>query len=237
MQFEDDMIEGKPARTIYKRGLQKKVNRQACRKAKGIIDTECNGESIIVVAAEVDPRVRRIVPQPVTFDLNTGEAYATKAALTQAHHGTRYKPWIYTPDFLFEMVSGRNVFVEGKHSLWLRKNPRFDLVKEAMAELGHRLTVVTEEMFTPAHHRNLRILRTISARQLQPERRAWLEGHLPEELSFRQAQWLFNMTHSEVYAALFDGLLATDLSLAPFADRTRLVRVSGDVSHLEVLSL
>ncbi|MEO3476197.1 hypothetical protein AAFO90_00820 [Phaeobacter sp. CAU 1743] len=80
MQLENNIADD-PARTIYKRGLQKKVNRQACRKAMGIIDTESLGESIIVVAAEVDPRVRRIFPQPTTFDLHTGEAYPTKTAL------------------------------------------------------------------------------------------------------------------------------------------------------------
>ncbi len=40
MLFEHNIIDGEPARTIYKRGLQKKVNRQACRKAIGIVDTE-----------------------------------------------------------------------------------------------------------------------------------------------------------------------------------------------------
>ena len=237
MQLENNIIGIEPARTIYKRGLQKKVNRQACRKVEGIIDTESLGESIILVAAEVDPRVRRIVPQPVTFDLNTGDAYQTKAALTEAHHGTRYKPWVYTPDFLFEMVNGRNVFVEGKHSLWLRDNPKFSLVSGAMQELGHRLAVVTEMAFTPAHHRNLRILRALPDRDLVPARRAWIEAQLPSDLPFGRAQWAFGMTRSEVYAALLGGLLATDLSLAPFADRTRLVRVDGDLTHLEVLPL
>lgn len=236
MQFED-IIENDPARTIYKRGLQKKENRQASRKATGIVVTESLGESIIVVAAEVDPRVRRIFPQPMTFDLHTGEAYPTKTALTEAVHGTRYKPWVYTPDFLFELVNGQTVFVEGKHSRWLRGNPEFSRVAAAMEQLGHRLTLVTETMFTRAHHRNLRILRALPDRRLEPTKRELIETQFSRSVSFGQAQWSFGLTRGEVYAALFDGLLATDLSVAPFSDRTKLVRVHGNVSHLEVLPL
>jgi hypothetical protein len=236
MQLENNIADD-PARTIYKRGLQKKVNRQACRKAMGIIDTESLGESIIVVAAEVDPRVRRIFPQPTTFDLHTGEAYPTKTALTEAVHGTRYKPWVYTPDFLFELVNGQTVFVEGKHSRWLRSNPEFSRLAAAMEQLGHRLTLITEKMFTRADHRNLRILRALPNRSLEPAIRELIETQFPRSVSFEEAQRSFRLTRAEVYAALFQGVLATDLSLAPFSDRTKLLRVDGDVSHLEVLPL
>ncbi|WP_305969675.1 MULTISPECIES: hypothetical protein [unclassified Mameliella] len=236
MQLENNIADN-PARTIYKRGLQKKVNRQACRKAMGIIDTESLGESIIVVAAEVDPRVRRVFPQPTTFDLHTGEAYPTKTALTEAVHGTRYKPWVYTPDFLFELVNGQTVFVEGKHSRWLRSNPEFSRLVAAMEQLGHRLTLVTEKMFTRADHRNLRILRALPNRSLEPAIRELIETQFPRSVSFGEAQRSFGLTRAEVYAALFQGLLATDLSRAPFSDRTKLLRVGGDVSHLEVLPL
>ncbi|RKF13083.1 hypothetical protein D6850_16450 [Roseovarius spongiae] len=237
MLFEHNIIDGKPARTIYKRGLQKKVNRQACRKAIGIIDTESVGESIILVAGEVDPRVRRIVAQPASFDLNTGQAYASKAALVEACRGTRYRPWIYTPDFLFELTSGKNVFVEGKHSRWLRDNPEFEAVRRAMSELGNRLSVVTEMMFPPALHRNLRVLRTLPDRQLDPSVRKLIETQLPDNLRFGTAQRSFGLTRQNVYAALFQGLLATDLAIAPFADRTNLFRTDGDVTHLQVLPL
>lgn len=203
----------------------------------GIIDTESLGESIIVVAAEVDPRVRRIFPQPTTFDLHTGEAYPTKTALTEAVHGTRYKPWVYTPDFLFELVNGQTVFVEGKHSRWLRSNPEFSRLAAAMEQLGHRLTLITEKMFTRADHRNLRILRALPNRSLEPAIRELIETQFPRSVSFEEAQRSFRLTRAEVYAALFQGVLATDLSLAPFSDRTKLLRVDGDVSHLEVLPL
>tara|TARA_R110002072_G_scaffold48323_4_gene131905 strand:+ start:3132 stop:3842 length:711 start_codon:yes stop_codon:yes gene_type:complete len=233
----DDHIHNDPARTIYKRGLQKKVNRQACRKAAGIVDTECNGESIIVVAAEVDPRVRRLAPQPVTFDLNTGESFSKKSDLKEAVLGTRYKPWAYTPDFIFQLVNGQYVYVEGKHSHWFRSNLEFSRVARAMGELGHRLILVTETTFTRAHHRNLRILRTLQNRHLTPERHAWIDTQFPQSLSFGEARRSFGVTGSEICAALFEGLIATDLSLTALGDRTKLVRADGDVSHLQVLPL
>ena len=236
MQF-GNIIADHPARTIYTRGLQKKVNRQACQKATGIVETECLGESIIVVAAEVDPRVRRLAPQPMTFDLNTGEIFPTKSALWEALQGTRYKPWVYTPDFLFELMNGRTVFVEGRHSRWLRSNPDFYRVVRAMEELGHRIILVTEAMFTRAHHRNLRILRALPNRRMEPAIRELIETELPRSVSFGQAQSLFGLTREQVYTALFHGLLATDISLAPFSDRTKLIRADGAVAHLQVLSL
>ncbi|MDF3361498.1 hypothetical protein HLM50_10540 [Sulfitobacter sp. Ks41] len=234
---DDDHFGKEPSRRIYIRGLQKKVNRQACRKAAGIVDTETNGESIILVAAEVDPRVRRLAPQPITFDLNTGETFAKKSDLKDALHGTRYKPWVYTPDFMFELANGDTVFVEGKHSRWLRSNPAFAQVATAMEELGHRLVLVTETTFTRSDHRNLRILRALPNRSLEPATRELIETQLLRSVSFGEAQWSLGLTRAEVYAALFQGLLATDLSLAPFSDRTKLLRVDGDVSHLEVLPL
>ena len=237
MHIEDDTIGSDPARTIYRRGLQKKVNRQACRKASGIIDTESVGESIIVVAGEVDPRVRRIIPQPATFDLNTGETYPTKTALAEALHGRRYKPWVYTPDFLFELVDGGSLYVEGKHTRWIQENPKFSLVLGAMEELGHRLRLVTEKAFTPALHQNLRSLRALRNRQLEASRRAWVIAHAPDSFAFGHAQSALGLRRSEVYAALFEGILATDLSLAPFGDRTKLVRVEDDLRHLELLPL
>ncbi|MEO3476193.1 hypothetical protein AAFO90_00800 [Phaeobacter sp. CAU 1743] len=158
-------------------------------------------------------------------------------ALTEAVHGTRYKPWVYTPDFLFELVNGQTVFVEGKHSRWLRSNPEFSRLAAAMEQLGHRLTLVTEKTFTRADHRNLRILRALPNRSLEPAIRELIETQFPRSVSFGEAQRSFGLTRAEVYAGLFQGLLATDFSRAPFSDRTKLLRVDGDVSHLEVLPL
>lgn len=226
-----------PARTIYKRGLQKKVHRLSCRKAVGILDAEALGESIILVAGEIDPRVRSISSQPVTFDLNTGEAYPTKAALFEALQGKRYKPWIYTPDFLFELISGEKVFVEGKHSRWLQSSETFGSVRRAMFELGHRLSVVTEREFSRALHRNLRILRTLQDRTLDAAKRSLLKSTAPDHFSAGAARRLLGFTQTEVCVALLEGCLKTDLARTPLSDRTKLSRADGDVTHLQVLPL
>ncbi|TMV14924.1 hypothetical protein [Arenibacterium halophilum] len=136
--FDADGKYSDPARTIDKRGLQKKVNRQTSGKACGIVDTESELESIILIAADLDPRVRGVFPQPCTFDLNTGEAYPSKQALMDALHGTRYRPWCYTPDFLLQLVDGSKVFIEGKHTRFLEGHPTFSAVPIAMADYGHR---------------------------------------------------------------------------------------------------
>lgn len=226
-----------PARTIYKRGLQKKVHRLSCGKAVGVVDTEALNESIILVAGEIDPRVRWITSQPVTFDLNTGEAYPTKAALFDALQGKRYKPWIYTPDFLFELISGEKIFVEGKHTKWLQTSQTFGLVRRAMFELGHRLSVVTEREFSRALQRNLRILRALEDRALDPAKRALLKSATPDQFSAGVARRIFGLTQTEVCTALLEGRLRTDLARTPLSDRTRLSLADGDVTHLQVLPL
>jgi hypothetical protein len=228
---------GNPARTVHKRGLQKKVHRQSCTKAAGIVDTEALGESIILVAGEVDPRVQWITPQPVTFDLNTGEFYPTKAALFEALQGKRYKPWIYTPDFLFELTSGQKVFVEGKHTRWLQSSETFGSVRRAMFELGHRLSVVTEREFSRALHRNLRILRALQDRTLDPAKHSLLKSAAQDQFSAGAARRLFGFTQTEICTSLLEGFLKTDLARTPLSDRTKLSRANGDVTHLQVLPL
>ncbi|MBY6159430.1 Tn7 transposase TnsA N-terminal domain-containing protein [Mameliella alba] len=225
-----------PARTIYKRGHQKKVNRQSSSKAAGIVDTESVLESLILIAAELDPRVVRIHPQPCTFDLNTGEIYPSKKALSQTLDGSGYAAKVYTPDFLLELTSGQKVFVEGKHTHWIRKNPEFGSLLDAMAALGHRLSVVTEAVFSRPLERNLRILKTSPTFELTQYQREWLLKDCPRSLSFRSAE-KFGLGKTAVYTAIKEGYLSTPLDCAPFNDRTMLSPSAGDVSHMEVLAL
>lgn len=234
---EFDEFGAEPARIVHKRGLQKKVNRQSCAKATGIVDSEGLGESILVVAGEVDPRVRRIIPQPATFDLNTGEAYPTKRALFEALEGKRYRPWIYTPDFLFELTSGERVFVEGKHTWWIGTSQTFGSVLGAMFELGHRVVVVTERQFSRALHHNLRVLRGLPGECLEPSKLDMMNAAAAESFSAGAARRSFGLTRSEVCMAVKNGALATDLTFAALSDRTRLVRAYGDLAHLQVMPL
>jgi hypothetical protein len=234
--FGDDDKYNDPARTIYKRGLQKKVNRQTSGKAFGIVDTESELESITLIAADLDPRVRRVRPQPCTFDLNTGDAYPSKQALMDAVRGTRYKPWCYTPDFLLELVDGSKVFVESKHTRFLERHPTFSAVPIAMADYGHRYAIVTERMLPRPLQRNLRTLKVSPTVPLSADQRSWLIDDCPSSLLFREIEDL-GFGRNSVYTAIREGYLAAALDQKPFNDRTVLAHSAGSTAHLEVLPL
>ncbi|WP_375173932.1 hypothetical protein [Pseudooceanicola sp.] len=235
MLDDDDMSHG-PSRTIHRRGYQKKVNRQLSLKANALVDTESALESIILIAADLDPRVCRVYPQPCTFELNTGESFPTQKALNDAVGGSDYKPWKYTPDFLFELVDGSRIFVEGKHTRLIEKDPDFRKVPVAMVALGHRHTVVTERFFSRAFERNLRTLKTAPRGYLNDDQRAWLLDDCPSCLTFREIEGL-GFDRNSVHAAIRDGYLCAPLERAPFNDQTVLSPTGGDTSYLEVLPL
>lgn len=232
-----DKYEDEPARRVQKRGDQKKVNRQAAGKVRGIVQTESMLESNILIAGEIDPRVDWMVPQPVTFDVNTGEVYSTKKAMFEAHSGNAYKPRAYTPDFRFDLSNGRQVFVEGKHTHWLKKHPEFEDVLSLMKSLGHRFLVVTEEAFSPALQRNLRMLKAHPTEEICTDLQATIMKSLPTPKQASDVMQSFGLRQSDLLTGLLSGLFSTDLRDAPLGPKSMLQLGHGETSHLEVLAL
>ena len=224
-----------PSRIIHKRGMQKKINRQSGSKLVGIGDTESVNESLTMIAGHVDYRVSRIYPQPFTFDLNTGEAYDRKDTLIEEFRGTGYKPWIYTPDFLFQLIDGREVVVETKHERWLSDNPGFYDVIKSVDDHGYEIILVTDRMFTHAFSHNIRKLKLAQDHRDEgtaaPEVSAEMlpaTGHtLASELRF---------TQSDVFHALLDNRLTTDLQIA-IGWNSHFSAPSTDAPGMEVLPL
>lgn len=224
-----------PARDIYKRGMKKKVNRQGGAKVSGIKDMESMLESNILVAGHIDPRVRRISPQPVTFDLNTGKRYSSRDDVVDEFKGTRYKPWIYTPDFWFELHNSEGVFVEGKHERWLESSPRFADVVEAMTGLGHRLVVVTNKAFPKDLEHNLRLLklRTSQASHHREQKRVF---EIPQPATAADVMRGHNIDEVDLLDALLDGRLRSDLHLI-LGPNASIEAGDGSTDHLEFLDL
>ncbi|GAA5175570.1 hypothetical protein GCM10025771_08110 [Niveibacterium umoris] len=85
-------------------------------KASGIIALESRLERTAVQLADVDPNVRRVVAQPFTLDVETGQIFTTREALQTAREArkkTEATKRDYTPDFNFGLV-WREVAVEAK---------------------------------------------------------------------------------------------------------------------------
>lgn len=232
-----DEYDDEPARRVQKRGDQKKVNRQAASKVRGIVQTESMLESNILIAGDIDPRVDWMVPQPVTFDLNTGDVYSTKKAMFEAHAGHAYKPRAYTPDFRFDLRNGRQVFVEGKNTRWLKKHPQFEDVTTLMKSLGHRLLVVTEEVFPRELQRNLRMLKIHEPKHICPALQAAIVGSLVGPQSAAGITRRFGLDNDDLYSGLLSGLFAADLSRVALGPKMTLELAHGKTTHLEVLAI
>lgn len=224
-----------PSREIYKRGVQKKVNRQAGSKIRGVRDTESMLESNIMIAGHVDPRVRWIYPQPVSFDLNTGKTYTDRQGLVDEFRGTGYQPWIYTPDFRFELHDGSSLYVEGKHEFWLKKSGGFSDVLEAMFEYGHKIVLATNETFPRELERNIRLLKL----RMERSDHACAEERVFSFSGQRRAADLmkqYDLRQSDLLDAILHGTLRADLKnvLGP---GSLFDTGDGSKSHLEVLPI
>ncbi|WP_370161006.1 hypothetical protein [Limimaricola soesokkakensis] len=225
-----------PARTIHAHGLQKKVNLISGRKISGVNQTESMLESNIVVAAHVDPRVIKIEAQPLTFDLRSGHEYASKSELHALKQPRGYRPWIYTPDFRVTLRDGSRILVEGKHTSWLKQNPEFDRVLIAVGDLGHRITLVTETLFSSSLVRNLRLLKPLTGSRdetLGPSVQGLKAGG-----PVRAAKLLSSgMSQRSLFLTLLSGRLRCDLAAQPLGPSTLVELGDGSTTHLEVLPL
>lgn len=228
--------EAPPSRPVHRHGLQKKYNLVGGPKLDGARQTEVVLESNTAVAGQIDPRVARIQPQPVTFDLNTGRCYSRRTDLVSGNRAGGYKPWVYTPDFQFTLTDRSLVFIECKHTYWLRKNPEWLRVPKAMRRLGHRFVLVTDKLFSEALVRNLRVLLTTPPdTNLTNVRNA--TGNLIGAVSAEALMATHNITKAQIFAGLLAGILTTDLSALPLGPKTSISPANGDKSHLEVLPL
>jgi hypothetical protein len=234
--FDDDGTPLEPARQIHKRGKQKKVNQVAGRKLDGVHQTESFLESNIVMAGEIDPRVVSIRTQPCTFDLNTGRRYPTRNAAQQAGTKGVYRPRIYTPDILFTLSSGAEVFVEGKHTKWLAKRPEYEDDLAALREVGHHVVLVTEKAFSPALVRNIRMLKSYGSKEPSAENVRAMRAALAKPMRIADLMTSARVAQSDVLAGVVSGILRFDLAGPAIGPRS-MVELATSMSHLEILEI
>lgn len=234
--FDDDGTPPVPARQIHDRGKQKKVNQLAGRKLTGIQQTESLLESNIVMAGEIDPRVAVIRTQPCTFDLNTGRRYPTRKAAEQAGTKGVYRPRIYTPDVLFTLTSGQEVFVEGKHTTWLARRPEYEDDLANLREMGHRVVLVTEAVFSPSLVRNIRMLKPYVTMRPSIETIRGIRSALARPLSMGSLMTAAGVNQADLLIAIIGGIIQVDLRSGAFG-RATMVELGGGASNLEILDI
>lgn len=225
------------ARAIQKRGNNQKANYLSGSKLVGIVQTESRLESVATYAAMIDPRVMTIQPQPLTFDLNTGRSYPTKAELIGQHSGTGYKPKPYTPDLRLNLDNGETVFVETKHTVFLLKNPDHLEMPEVLKQIGHRLLLLTEKELTETFSRNVKHLRPYAGQSLAKSALETIRELGSGPFTLSQAINRTELPQSAFLRAILSGHLKFDLTSIAIGPKTTLHAASGSTDHLEFFDL
>ncbi len=152
------------ARQVQKRGQLKKAHYTSAG-GMHLMQLESRLEASGAIAMGLDPRVRSIRSQPMTFDLTTGRTYPSVDALVAAQklYGLRCKK--YTPDFELDL-GGTKVLVEVKHRGLIAMAPQILGYPSVLARYGYRLIIIDDEILEETYVRNLRQLNI--ARSLRP---------------------------------------------------------------------
>ena len=130
------------ARRVQKRGQKKKAHYSSAGGAH-LMQMESRLETSGAVAMGLDPRVFSIRSQPMTFDLLSGRAYPSVAALQEAQKLYGFRCVKYTPDFEADL-GGSNVLVEVKHSELINQSPKVLEYPSILARYGYRLIVLDD---------------------------------------------------------------------------------------------
>ena len=225
------------ARRIQKRGKVQKAHHIAGGKARGIVQLESITEVDCHNLCSLDPRVQEIHPQPVTFDLNTGQSFATKAELLARFQGTGYKPWVYTPDFKVVLIDGTIFFLEAKSEYTLSKQPEFLEYPSIFESFGQQLLLITEDEISPELKKNLGLLRPFIGRTTPEGLLPRLEALASNRFTYREAISELGFTQGELFTAILTGHLFLDLYSTALKKDTELLVFRGCTKHLELLPL
>ena len=226
------------ARDIYKLGLQKKVNLLSGTKMTGVNQSESNLESDVAIAAEIDPRVTHIKFQPLTFDLNTGKRYATKKDLHQECGNSSYKARPYTPDFLLTLASGKEIYVEAKHTRWLKENDDYFQKIETVRTLQYSVILVTEALLSEGLVRNLRQIKPRVGKARCPSAASRVAEILASgPVAFKDLLNRADARQGDLFDAILAGDMICDLASKAFSPKSLMRAGNGVTHHLEILPL
>ena len=222
------------ARNVQKRGQLKKAHYTSAGGAH-LMQLESRLEASGAIAMGLDPRVRSLRSQPMTFDLATGRNYHSVDALQQAERLYGFRAMKYTPDFEVGLGNSK-VLVEVKHRELITLNPKILSYPEILARYGYRLIIIDDVLLGETYVQNLRLLNTARCTRApaksDSEMVAFCGAGKPygdfKEAGFNEASLL---------RAIAAGLLTCDVRSARINHDT-LIFATGDTSaHLKELPL
>jgi hypothetical protein len=155
------------ARELQTRGSGLRGYYLSTPKLPGLTQVESSLEADAVYVATIDPRVASIVPQPCSYELNTGARFETRDELEAWAKSKGFKPSIYTPDFRVRLSTGSSYILETRHTQFLDKGREKLLVAQKLLHsLGIQFVLATEEEITRPMGQNARTLVGIKDRDV-----------------------------------------------------------------------
>ena len=228
------------ARRIHKRGLQKKASFVSGHKFPGIMQCESMMEADFVQLALLDPRIVTIQSQPFCIEMITGEILPTKSAAIDYRRELRSKnpeqqTKIYTPDFLVEWRDGARTLFEIHHSGFLKHNDGTLEYPGILASQGLSLTILTEAFLWGPVAFNAHLLKRHVITNGRFQMSASLADAAQNPVSIQDLLTLHTISSSDIFAAIANGCLTTDLNTSRL-DKQNLVQLSqGNNSYLHVV--
>lgn len=223
------------ARRVQKRGQMKKSHFASPCGTGQLMQLESRLEASAAIAMGLDPRVRMIRSQPVTFDLVTGRTFPNVDALEGEKKQYGLRCVAYTPDFEIELAASR-VFVEVKHRRLIKQNPSVLDYPGILARYGHRMVIIDDQVLDEVFVRNLRLLKLSRNTRIGDAEAARIVetcapgvpyGHLLE----------CGAEAASILALLARGHLTCDLRAARLNHQTIVRASNGEPAHLKELPL
>jgi hypothetical protein len=239
------------ARPLGVRGHQKRSFLVGSHKANGEMFVETGNEHTTMLALDVDPRTRDIVPQPFTVRLDLQKLYPTRSEALKAEPKGRIKlvsgepreEQVYTPDFLVTLTHPTPLVVESKSSIEVEKI-QADLKRRGLIlnNLGYRYLVVSSaELEHKGLHSNLVHMRDAMQFRAKNDTQPLMDG-LAKLIANRYAPFHFGEIRNQtsdlaLYLGLISGMVGCDLRGGHLSVNTQIWQAHGDLEHLQLLSL
>jgi hypothetical protein len=223
------------ARRIYKRGSGRNASFLSTNKIAGMCQGEAQTEATLAYIADLDPRVVRARPQPMSFDLISGRSFATKAALRDACWGD-YKPVEYTPDFELLLRSGERVLAETKLRDEIAKYPQILDLPSILSAFGHRLIIVTDELLRGPLAYNARLLAAPDGSRPPEEVAVLVRSIAGAGTAIKEIMSSAGIGEDVVFSLIRSGAIGADLT-GSWLIKSSLVWSTDHPAHLEVLPL
>jgi hypothetical protein len=244
------------ARTLSKRGFQKRSLQIGSQKMNAAMFVEYEAEAAVALALDIDPRVQAFFPQPFTLRTDLAQVFDTREAATSARPRAMSRQTqdaaaaagllevIYTPDFEVELQDDPvSLVIECKRERDVGDAERFTQSRRSiLRDLGFRYILVNASAIdVPAFTSNVRqvrdALRHLKQHASDDARSRMLSAltTVPQKFTAGDLR-AAGAADTDLHIAVALGMVAYDLMGGPLTVTTPMWLAEGDLRHRQLLS-